>query len=188
MELQLHSGPETRFEDPLGELREVDLSPDRREEDRRVAKVEMVTFDHLDCIVEVTAVENDKLDLVAIGEAVEVLPAVSPLLAAPRAFDVEDTNCPRIEHADIEAPAGLDQHLITLFTQLPDEFPALVLLDERLAPGNLDQRTVEFSDLLEHHPDAHFSSAREGVFTVTPGTAQVAPGESHEDTGSSGVG
>src|SRR5690554_4857890 len=86
VQLDLIADREPVLEDPLGELLEIDLVPDGRDEERseravRDAAIQPALADHVAHPLVVDAVLDDELDLVALGQMVEVRPEVALDLA-----------------------------------------------------------------------------------------------------------
>src|SRR5262245_36174828 len=110
------------------------------------------------------------------------------IFAAPGAFDIENLDRARIEHACIKAAASLDEHRVSGFTQLPDQFSAIALLDQGFSPCDFDEPAVILTDLFYHLIERHLSAAGKCVFAVTPDAPQVAPGQPDENAWHSGKG
>src|SRR5947207_3048275 len=62
-----------------------------------------------------------------------------------------------------------------------------VLLEQRLAARDFDERTSILLDRAEHGVDRHLPPFRERVRRVTPRAAEVACGQADEDAGLSGA-
>src|SRR5438046_2583591 len=77
--------------------------------------------------------------------------------------------------------AGLDQHRLATLEECRHQW-IHTLLQERLAAGNLDQIATKPIDLRQHVVDRSLAALVERVGSVTPRTAEVARGETHEDT------
>ena len=83
--------------------------------------------------------------------------------------------------------AGFEQHGAAAIEQRLHQ-RIDVVLQQRLAAGDLDERTVEPLDLGKHLVERLLAPFVKGVRRVTPRAAQVAGGQAHEDARPAGVG
>jgi hypothetical protein len=88
--------------------------------------------------------------------------------------------CTLVRWRDIEAATRLNQHLVTVVTEVTHQLEAL-FLDQRLATGYFDQAARVLSNLFKNLFDGHLGAATESIFAIAPGTSKVAPGEAHKD-------
>jgi len=115
-------------------------------------------------------VGDDKFYFVKIGsQAVEVGPVVSVRFARSRAFYVEYDLCSRINMFGRDITAGFDENLVAAIAEFGDERKN-VLLSKRFAPGDLDQITAIFVELLKDVFECNSLAARECILAVAPNT------------------
>src|SRR5262245_28212574 len=159
-----------------------------REQGKKQTLIEPVFFDDFQRVIEIGAVFDNKLDLITRIEPLKICPEVAMIFAAPGAFDIENLDRARIEHAGIEAAASLDEYRVSCLTQPPDQFSAFALLDQGFSTCDFNEPAVILTDLLDHLIKRHLGAACKCVFAVTPDAPQVAPGQPDENAWHSGKG
>src|SRR5438105_9025400 len=147
---------------------------------------EMMSSDHVACVFIIDAIPDDELHFVVRAQAIEVAPIHLLRLAAAGALHIENRYDLLGDACGAAMAAGFEQHRAAAIDQRLHE-RIDVLLQQRLAAGDLDERAVEAVDLLEHLIDRVLAALVKRVRRVAPRAAQVAGGEAHEDTRTPGV-
>ena len=148
---------------------------------------EVVARDDVARVLVVLAILDDELHLVVRAQPVEVAPVVPLGLAAARALHVENGDDLGGHALGAAVSAGLEQHRAAALEQRLHQ-RVHVLLQQRLAAGDLDERTVVPLDLGEHCRQRTLVAFVERVRRVAPRAAQVARGEPDEDARPARVG
>ena len=136
----------------------------------------------------VGAVCQDELDFVVWLERFQILECEGVWFAGVRTLHVDDLDDLFRDPRQDSFAAGLEQHLIASVQEVlhqRDDFP---LLQHGLAARDLDQSTgAQAGDFAEHFLQRHLFPAVETELAVTPGAAQVASGQTHENAGQAGI-
>jgi len=113
---------------------------------------------------------------------VNVRPKIFVRFTAAGRFQIHDPMDAWIDLRDIVGAAGFEQNSITGIAQ-PRHERQHVLLEQRLASGNLDQRTTKPCDRIYNVVQSLFLSPVKGVLGIAIIAAQIAECEPHEHTG-----
>ena len=132
----------------------------------------------------VRAIADDKLHLVVTGQPVEIGQVVASGLAAARALDVDHLHDVVRHLRDVDMTTGLQQYRLTCRQQGLHQ-GIHVALEQRLAPGDLDEGASKGADGRHHSLHRLLLPRIERVGRVAPGTPQVTSGQSNEDAGPS---
>ena len=127
----------------------------------------------------VGAILYDELDFIVRREPIEIAPVVLAGFAAAGAFDVDDLHDGGRHARDRPMPAGLEHHGPTLREQ-PVHQRIHIVLQQRLAAGDLDERAAVPLDLSQNFVDRHLPPLVERVRRVAPRAPQIAGRETDE--------
>ena len=186
MQLQLQPGGQTIREHPFGKDARLEDAVDGRQQNGRGARAERVPIDDALRELVVAAVLNDELDFVVPRQPAEVLPIVLVGFAAGGTLDVDDFENRRRHPRNGPMAAGLEHDAPARGQQTVHQRIHLVL-QQRLAAGNLDERAAMPIDLGHHLVHRHLAPFVERVRRVAPGTAEVARRQPHEHAGLAGA-
>src|SRR5688572_10674566 len=153
---------------------------------RRGAANELVPCDDLAGELVIGAVFDDELDLILRTQSLEVRPVVLRSLAAARALHIEDRHDLSRHTLSAAMTAGLEKHRLSGVEQTPHE-RIDVLQQQWLSTGHLNQGAAVSIDLSDDIVQGTLAALVESVWRIAPATAQIARGESHEHTRTSGV-
>ena len=185
--LQLQSHRQRVGEYPGRERSGVQHAVHRGEEHGRHPAGEPLARDDVAGILVVGAILDHELDLIRCGQAAKVRPVHLLRLPRARTLDVDDPDHTRGHVLDAAVTAGFEQHGLAVLEQ-PAHERIDVVLQQRLASGDFDRRTVVAADLGQHVVDRHLPALVEGVGRIAPDAAQVAGRQTDEDARLAGEG
>ena len=136
----------------------------------------------------VGAILDHELHLVVRRQPVEVAPVVLAGFAAARALDVDDLHAPPPARASIGRWPPVSSMHRRAAGQQPLHQRIDVVLQQRLAAGDLDERAAVALDRRDHLVDRHLAPFVERVGRVAPRAAQVAGRQPHEHARAPGAG
>ena len=113
------------------------------------------------------------------SDPLEIRPVIAVRLAAARTLDVHDLDDAVLHLFEADVPARLEHHREPVIQQ-PLHERIDVLLQQRLATGDLDHLAVERLHAGHDVVDRHLVSFGEGVRRIAPGTAEVAGRQAYE--------
>ena len=111
-------------------------------------------LDEVERPVEVAAVCDDELDLVARAETLQVAGIVARLHPGARAFHVDDLENARVDAVERDVAARFDEHGVAEVAERSRERIEALLL-ERLASRQLDERRAQALDFCEDLVEPH---------------------------------
>lgn len=172
---------EAVFEDPGGEVGELELAEDGIHEHLAACGQVVPGGDEARPIV-IGAVCDDELDFVVGGEEIDVSPVVAMGLAAGGALEVHDADDARVDAVHEDCAGGFEHDGRMAIGEAVHE-GVDGGLEEGLAAGDFDGGAVELRDLVKDIVEGHPAAVVEGVRGVAPGAAEVAAGEADEGAG-----
>jgi len=197
VDLEAEAGVEIVGEHPLGERAGIEqaifggasacgsLAKGGREDQSGGVGIQAVGANEVTGVLVILARGEDELELVAGGEGGEVFRTEAQMLAAGGTFDID--NFVNLAGNEFEGTlaAGFEQHSEVEGEKLMHEGDQLALLQHGLSTGDFDEAAAgrEALNFKEQLRGGDFTAAGEGVLGVTPGTAEIASGEAHEDAG-----
>src|SRR5438874_6579841 len=108
-----------------------------------------------------------------------VRPQIPLAFAAAGSFQVHDAMHPQIDLRNIVCAACFQQHCFSGISQRTDQWKN-IFLQERLAAGDFDQRTIEFQNFSRNLGQRFLFAFVKGIGGVAISAAQVAEGQPHK--------
>src|SRR5262249_19448087 len=132
----------------------------------------------------VTAIAKNKLDLVLRIQHFQIFRVKGVALSRVWALHVDDFHHSLRNLFQGPLTTGFKKHRVARVEESLQERDQFTLLKHRLTAGDFHQTTIrtEALDFGENLLGSHAMATREGIFTVTPHTAEIASGETDEYT------
>ena len=137
--------------------------------------------------VEIGSIRKHELELIVLGEPIEVLPVDPVAFSAGGTFDVDDAHTSWIDEIDVAASVRFQQHGIPVIEKPPDQFRRF-RLKQGLSSRDFHPTTSEASNSLENLLDVKPFFDNRCIARIAIRAREIASGKADKDAGESGIG
>ena len=181
MQLDLQSNGKAIFQNPLGQLARMNLTPDWSKQNRVLSDKVQLSHFFLGPVVVSTGSQHE-FNLVLGLEMGYIVPTVLLHHSTVRALDVVDQDGSRIHRAYVDASSRFNQDCFSIVEEMLDQRMDRGL-KKRLPPRNLHQIGRKTPNFAHNIFQGHLLALVESVLGVTIGTPQIAVGQSNKGAG-----